>query len=135
MDASSGEALSFRVSLAERRARLATLQGDAASHLSHLSEALAAQGAVLEAVRGDFEDARAEARLRIASIARRIAATHVAARRFSDAHDVLKDVLARSAEDPAVMLDLARIDLRMGDAGACEERVLHAPFATTLGPS
>eukprot|EP00892_Ulva_mutabilis_P009788 jgi/Ulvmu1/7181/UM034_0090.1 len=118
----SPEELGLRVSIMERRARIADAAGDAEGHLSHLTDALNAQTQLLLAVRGDYADVQADARERAATLARKVSAMHEAASRLDAARAVHAALLRACPGLPESALAVARLDLRLGHPAACEER-------------
>lgn len=119
----SPEELTLRQSIEERRARVADITGDPDGHLTHLTAALAAQKALVLTLRGDFADVQAAAQQAAGALAARVSALHEAASRLADARAVHASVLRVSPALHEAALAVARLDLRLGDPGACEERV------------
>lgn len=115
--------LELRGSLAERRAQVANISGDADGRLTHLSAAFAAQKQLVLALRGDYEDAQADGRHRAAALAARVASLHEAASRLGDARAVYAGLLTACPDLPDAALAVARLDLRLGDPASCEQRV------------
>lgn len=119
----SPEELTLRQATEERRARSADICGDPGGHLSHLTASLDAQKALVLALRGDYADVQLEAQRCAAALAARVAALHEAAARLADARAVHAAVLRVCPALHPAALAVARLDLRLGDAGACEQRV------------
>lgn len=119
----SQEELALRQSIAERRARIADLSGDTDGHLEHLQASLEAQKSLVLALRGDYPDVQVDAQRRAAALAARVSALHEAAARPAAARDVHAAVLRICPNLHDAALAVARLDLRLGDLYACEERV------------
>lgn len=124
----SPEELALRQSIEERRARIADITGDHDGHLEHLTNALAAQKALVLALRGDFADVQATAQRAAVALAARVSALHEAASRLADARAVHAAVLRVCPSLHEAALAVARLDLRLGDPGACEEQVCMPPL-------
>jgi hypothetical protein len=147
--------LSLTAELHDRRARIAVAQtprdgevsvSDGAESSSpvgtkpseavqHLHAALTARKQLVRASQGDFQDAQADARAQAASTALRIAGMHCAEQQLQEARQVCADTLAACSGEAALTLELARLELCLGDAQACERLVrcfAHAAPRTLL---
>jgi hypothetical protein len=123
LDDVSVERHTLRVGVLEARARLADLDGDHAGADALLADALNTQTSLLSCLRSEFDDIVDDAKARLCTLARRVAAVHVAARRFSDARVVLAAAVAAAPCDAATILDLARLGLCTGELQECVQLV------------
>lgn len=146
----SAEQLALTANLHDRRARVAeaqTPEGETpipedepestsptgphpSEALQHLRTALTARQQLVRATQGDFQDVQADARTQAASTALRIARMHCAEQQLQEARQVCSDTLATCAGHAELALEVARLDLCLGDADSCERLVRCAVTCT-----
>lgn len=136
----SAEQLSLTAELYECRARIAEAsevnedEGPEAENasesdpqlsetLKHLRAALTARQQQVRATQGDFQDVRQDARTQACNTALSIARMRSDSQRMQEARDVCAETLAVCPEHAELALNLARLDLCLGDANACENLV------------
>lgn len=151
----SAEQLALTASLHDRRARAAEAQtppeedspapdslGDSptgspqlSNVLQHLHVALTARQQLVRATQGDFRDVQEDARMQAASTALRIARMYCAEQRLQEARQVCANTLTACAGHAELTLEVARLDLCLGDADSCEQLVRYCAAAATPNPS
>jgi hypothetical protein len=129
LDQGSVECLSLRAAVQEMQASHAALIGNQASHLSYLQAAAASQIALLATLRGEFEDLLEDAKAKACHLARRVARVHLDRGALGDAEAVLKDALAVSPKNAALLMEAAKVSLRLGNNAACRQQVRWLPKA------
>jgi hypothetical protein len=139
----SVEQLSLAAELHDRRARVAMAQtppdveetvpegvdnnSPSDNHTSdavrHLYAALTTRQQLVRATLGDFQDAQADARSQAVSTALHISRMHCAVQQLQEARQVCADTLVVCAGHAELALELARLELCLGDAQTCERLV------------
>jgi hypothetical protein len=143
MSDGSIEQLSLTAELHDRRARIAAEQtpidgestvrdgvddnSPAGTHPSdavqHLLAALTARQQLVRATQGDFQDVQTDARSQAASTALRIVRMHCAKQQLQEARQICAGTLAVCTGHAELALEVARLDLCLGDAQSCERLV------------
>jgi hypothetical protein len=123
LEPGSTQRLTHEAGVAERRATLASLDAEPAAQLVATLDALAAVRAQLSVLRGEASDLLEVARGRACKLARRAAVLHCAVGNRATAHDVLCDILVTVPEQTDVLLQIAELDMQMGNARRAQQQV------------